>query len=127
MKFWTLKNPWKDRLYAGGRIERIAGDDREDKALKTRLIDLAQQLFVWLKIDEKIQVNRLTSLHEIIHKIGLKPEEEYEILKMRSESERQRYVIGHLKNIIPALERAEKAKERILMNGHFKHLDPLKF
>ncbi len=127
IKVLEFQNPWKDKLYAGGLIERLSYDEREDKELKTRLIDLAQQLFVWLKIDEKITVDRFTALHEIIHKIGLKPEEEYEILRMSSESERQRYVIQHLKNIIPALERAQKAREKIQMNGHFKHLDPLKF
>ena len=127
IKVLEFQNPWNDKLYAGGLIKRQPYDDREDKELKTRLIDLVHELFLWLKIEEKITVNRSTSLHEIIHKIGLKPEEEYEILKMQLEKERQRYVISHLKNIIPVLERAEKAKERVLMNGHFKHLDILKF
>ncbi len=59
--------------------------------------------------------------------ISLKPDEEYLILKMESEVKRQKYVIEHLEKLIPALERAEKAREKIRMNGHFKHLDPLKF
>ncbi len=122
-----FQNPWNDKLYGGGKVRMIEYDDREDAHTKTRLIDLSQQLFSWLKMEDSVSVNRSTSLHEIIHKIGLRPEEEYEVFKMESESERHKFVVQHLKRVIPALERAEKAKERIQMNGHFKHLDPLQF
>ena len=122
-----FQNPWKDRLYAGGTVRLSPFDDRENKELKLRMIDLLEDLFSWLQMADQMKVTTATHMHEYIHKIGLKPIEEYEMLKMTSEPERQRYIISHLKNILPALERAEKAKERIRMNGHFKHLDPLKF
>ncbi len=120
-------NPWKDRLYAGGLVEEIHQDEREDNDLRVRMIDLVQELFSWLRMEEKLNVDRATPMYEIIHKIGLTPEEEYEILKMPVEIERQSYVVEHLKRVLPALERAERARERINLNGHFKNLDPLKF
>jgi len=126
-KVIDFQNPWKNRLYGGGLVQTIEQDSREDKELKLRLVDLTQQLFDWLKMEEFIQIDFKTSLHQIVHKVGLKVDEEYELLKISSESDRQMYIVQHIKRILPILERAEKAKEIIRMNGHFKHLDPLKF
>lgn len=61
------------------------------------------------------------------HKIGLKLEEELELIKIPSEENRTEFLIKHFKRIIPALQAAEHAKEKIKQNGHFKHLDPLDF
>lgn len=126
-KVLDFQNPWKDRLYAGGRVEYLSFDEKEDKELKIRLVDLLEDLFSWLHMSDTIMVDKDTQMHEYIHKIGLQPFEEYELLQMETEIERQQYLVNHLKKILPALERAEKAKEQIKMNGHFKHLDPLKF
>lgn len=126
-KVMDFYNPWKDKLYGGGIVKEEYFEDREDADIKTRLIDLIQDLFTWLKMEEMVHFDRSSSIYDIIHKIGLKPEEEYDLLTMHTEVERQNYIVEHLKKILPALERAEKAKERIQMNGHFKHLDPLKF
>lgn len=120
-------NPWKDREYAGGRVECIEMDFHEDMELKLRMIDLCQELFSWLQMENRVPLDEETSVFNVAHKIGLKLEEEYELLKLPREVDRQHFVINHLKNILPALERAEHAKERIRLNGHFKHLDPLKF
>ena len=121
------ENPWKDRLYAGGLIEELRFDDKEDGELKIRSIDLLQDLFSWLNLDKKISVERGTPLHEYVHKIGLTAEEEHELLIMQSEKERQLFILEHLKKVLPILERAEVARKRINLNGHFKNLDPLNF
>lgn len=126
-KVAEFKNPWNDRLYAGGKIEPVLYNPKEDKVLKSQLVDLLNELFSWLKMTEQMDADLSTPMHKYVHKIGLQPIEEYELLKKCSESERQQYIVDHLERILPALERAEEAKERIRMNGHFKHLDPLKF
>ena len=64
---------------------------------------------------------------QIAHKIGLSQEQEYSLLKMPTEAERQGFLIQHLERIIPILQEVEKTKERIKLNGHFKNLDPLIF
>ncbi len=123
----SYENPWKDRLYAGGMVEVMQYDFKEDGDFKIRIVDLVKELFSWLKTEDKVHVDLNTPLNEFIHKIGLTPPEEYELLIMPSERERQMYVIEHLKKVLPVLERAEKARERINQNGHFKNLDPLNF
>jgi len=61
------------------------------------------------------------------HKVGLKLEEELELLKLESEEERSIFLIKHFKRMIPVMKAIEQAKEKIKQNGHFKHLDPLNF
>ena len=122
-----FQNPWQDHQYAGGLVE-FAGDDMtEDADTRLRLIDLSKELFSWLQMDDRVDLDHTMTSYTIAHKVGLKLEEEYEMLRLRSERERQQFLVSHLKKILPALERAEQARERIRLNGHFKHLDPLKF
>ena len=126
-KVLKFENPWKNRLYAGGTVMMMVEEDREDPELTMRVVDLAQELFSWLQMTEEIKVEKATPLHVFVHKLGLKLEEEYELLKMCNDDSRKHYLINHIKEILPVLERTERAKELIRLNGHFKNLDPLKF
>ncbi len=120
-------NPWRDHQYAGGLVEFVGDDMTEDPELHVRLIDLCGELFSWLQMDDRIELGDDIVSYTIAHKVGLKLEEEYELLLLRTEKDRQQFLVNHLKKILPALERAEQARERIRLNGHFKHLDPLQF
>lgn len=126
-KVIDFQNPWSKKLYAGGSIAYISHDLEEDPALKLDFLALCKELFSWLQMSEKIKLDHSTNSFTVGHKIGLKLEEEYELLKIGSEVDRQHFIIKHLETMLPALERAEEARERIKLNGHFKHLDPLKF
>lgn len=119
-------NPWKDRLYAGGSVKLLEENGGIDLAKLILFKELVAELFGWLK-EVNIDVSKVQTVFDIGHKIGLKLEEEYMLLSMRKESERLKFAIDHLQRLIPALERAQSAQERIQQNGHFKHLNPLKF
>lgn len=122
-EFW---NPWEDRLYAGGRIEYIApGTESKDMSLVLKFKELVSQLFVWLGEVNVPSITEINSTFDIGHKIGFKPEEEYQLIQMVNENERLEFAINHLEQLLPALERAQSAQDRIKQNGHFKHLDPL--
>lgn len=126
-KVLGMENPWKDRLYAGGDVMILSQEENEDAEINLRVHDLSQELFSWLQMEKEIEIDYQTPLFDFVHKLGLKIEEEYELLKMCSDIKRKQYIIQHLKNILPVLERTEQAKEKIRLNGHFKNLDPLKF
>lgn len=123
--FW---NPWGEHEYAGGMVDFLIKDEGEgDASLLYQFKEMSSRLFEWLGEVHVPDVSVISSVYDIGHKIGLKPEEEYHLLSIRNEDERLRYAIRHLENLVPALERAQSAQERIKQNGHFKHLDPLKF
>jgi hypothetical protein len=48
--------------------------------------------------------------------------EEYEILGILTELQRQEYLKRHLTKVLPLLTEMEKLKEKIILNGHFKNL-----
>lgn len=121
------ENPWDHKEYAGGIVEYLQVEEHADPDLNLDLIELCRELYEWLHMPPDFDMFSDNILYHVVHKIGLKPEEEYELLKMKSQVRQQKYVIEHLNKLIPALERAEKAKERIRMNGNFQNLDPFKF
>ncbi|MEI9807146.1 MAG: hypothetical protein WDO16_04225 [Bacteroidota bacterium] len=49
-------------------------------------------------------------------------EEEYELLGLLDERQRQEYVKRHLTKVIPMVAGMEQLKEKIKLNGHFKNL-----
>lgn len=120
-------NPWGEKSYAGGQVEEVDFNAGHDPTLHIQIIDLLQELFGWLKTEEQLSVSYDSSIYSVIHKIGLKLDEEYALLSMKTDYKRQEYIIRHLKSLIPMLQRAEEAREKIRLNGHFKHMDPLKF
>lgn len=67
------------------------------------------------------------SAYDVAHYIGLSLEEEYELLGLFDESQRQEYLRRHLNRIIPVLAEMENLKEKIKLNGHFRNLEPFQF
>lgn len=123
-------NPWNNEvLYAGGDVTYLEEDEMEaDTKLFITFKQYAENLFNWLgETKGLILLDRTKKVFDIAHKIGFKPEEEYHLLELRNENERLEYGIKHLERLLPALKRARMAQDRILQNGHFKNLDPLRF
>lgn len=115
------------KLYAGGYIENIENVNDATQEQWFLLKRLGKQLVSLLKMDEKLDVELLSNSFELAHKLGLTLEQEYDMLRMTRESQRQAYMINHLERAIPLIREMEGAKDRIKMNGHFQHHDPLNF
>jgi hypothetical protein len=60
--------------------------------------------------------------YDIAHHIGLSVQEEYELLNLLKEEQRQEYVLNQLKKIIPTIIELQNLKDRIQLNGHFRKL-----
>lgn len=127
IKVTRLINPIPEKLYAGGEIEKIKNNNDIKEEIKLEMIDLLKELYQSLNIVEDVQVSMDIHSYDIAHKVGFSVEQEYELLKIARENERQVFIIEHLKKAIPILRNVENIKEKIKMNGHFKHYDPLDF
>lgn len=122
----TLDNPMPQKLYAGGQVMFCEDNPKVPENLYSEFLFYLRELFRLMDYAVELiplQVNSFT----YAHKIGLKIEEEYELLQMDKEVERVKYLIRHLLKVIPILRDMEAAKIKIKMNGHFKNLDPLGF
>ncbi len=61
---------------------------------------------------------------DIAHQIGLSTEAEYELIQLTEERQRQRFVLNHLKVVLPKLRDIKRSKDLIQMNGHFRKYNP---
>ena len=76
-----------------------------------------------LKVEKKLHKNEedLWS-YDLAHTVGFTLEEEYELLSLMNELQRQEYLKRHLAKVIPVVAEMESLKEKIKLNGHFKNI-----
>lgn len=123
----NFENPVSGKLYAGGEVQPIEPGDSFSPHLDA-LLQLIERLYDLLQINtDEIRPYESNLSYRIGHKVGLSIEQEYELLTLETESERQQFLIRHLDKVIPVISEMERTKQRIRMNGHFKNLDPLSF
>ena len=65
--------------------------------------------------------------YDVAHHVGLSLQEEYELLNLLHEAQRQEYLKRHLAKVIPLVAEMEHLKEKVKLNGHFKNLSGLNF
>jgi Lon protease-like protein len=127
-KLISFDNPVADKLYAGGEVETVDLIDNNSREVIEDLIAHVKKLYQMLQLSLDLDLTIYSHLsYELAHKVGLSLEQEYELLTMPAESERQLYLLNHLRRAIPVIYDMERTKDRIRMNGHFKHFDPLSF
>jgi hypothetical protein len=127
-KLLSFENPVKSKLYAGGEVQALELIDDASEPITTQLINQVKHLYSLLQLNLNLDFKLYQYLSfELAHKIGLSVEQEYQLLTMPSEKSRQEFLVTHLQNAIPMIQDIERTKERIRLNGHFKHLDPLNF
>jgi len=127
VQIFSFHEKLEDKLYAGGEIEPIENINDQNPEQWLELRKLAKRLISVLKMESSFDVDLVENSFELAHKLGLSLEQEYDMLQMVRESQRQTYMINHLRRALPLVSEMERAKERIKMNGHFQHHDPLNF
>jgi Lon protease-like protein len=120
----SFQNPVPQKLYAGGEVIFI---EDSELALYTssELLRLLPELFKILNTEVEYKPDVQPFSYQIAHKVGLSIEQEYQLLSINNETDRQHFLIRHLTKAIPIMAEMERAKAIIKMNGHFKNLDPL--
>jgi len=126
-KLESFQEKMDGKLYAGGDITRIQDTQNAEPHQWQLLKELAEELIDILNMKDQLDVNQVTDSFQLAHKLGLSLEQEYDMLQMSAEADRQDYMINHLTRALPFIKEMENAKERIKMNGHFQHHDPLNF
>ena len=125
-KILSFDNPMPGKPYAGGEIAYLPSDSQVGSALQYEFIFYLKEVLFLLDYQTGVNLETVTS-YTFAHKVGLSLEEELSLLQLGSEEERVIYLIQHFKRMIPAMKAIQQAKEKIKLNGHFKHLDPLNF
>ncbi|MFB0907208.1 MAG: LON peptidase substrate-binding domain-containing protein [Spirosomataceae bacterium] len=126
-RIMDFQNPMPDKLYAGGDVEFIESDGLND-FLNPKLLSLTEEFYQVLKLNVDFLTHEYQPvMYRVAHKIGLSPAEEYKLVTIASEEERQQFLIQHLKSTMPVIKEIERTRDIIAMNGHFKNIDPINF
>lgn len=125
-KILSFDNPVVGKLYAGGNVSFLKDDPTITGVQHHEFIFYLKEMLHLLNFNVEFDPLAVHS-YTFAHKIGLRMEEELEMLQMESESERVEFLIHHFKRMIPVIKAIESTKEKIKLNGHYKYLDPLKF
>lgn len=117
-----------DKLYSGAIVNYPETYEQGNPEMMRRVMNSIRELHRMLNVqkDFKKEDERIKS-YDVAHHIGLSLQEEYELLHLPDERQRQEYLRRHLTRVIPLVAEMETLKEKIKLNGHFKNLGGFNF
>ena len=119
-------NELPDKLYSGAIVNYPDNDERGNRTLMNGIIKGIKELHKLLKIEKNfVKPDVALWSYDVAHHAGMALQEEYELLELLHESQRQEYLKRHLTKVIPVLAEMELLKEKVKLNGHFKNLKGL--
>lgn len=112
-----------EKLYSGAIVNYPPNHEHGKRLLMGKLLDSIHKLHELLNVEKPLKKNQddLWS-YDVAHKVGLALEEEYELLTLMNELQRQEYLKRHLAKVLPVVAEMESLKNKIKMNGHFKNI-----
>jgi Lon protease-like protein len=118
-----------DKLYSGAIVHYPDNDQgRGRPSLMQKVMAGIRELHQLLKLDKKFsKPDELLLSYDVAHHAGMSLDEEYELLGLLHEMQRQEYLNRHLTRVLPVIAEMEQLREKVKLNGHFKNLSSLDF
>lgn len=111
------------KLYSGAIVNYPHNHEHGKRLLMDKVIESAKQLHKMLKVDKRLHKKEEDIWsYDLAHTVGFTLEEEYELLSLMNELQRQEYLKRHLAKVIHVVAEMESLKEKIKLNGHFKNI-----
>ena len=117
-----------DKLYSGAIVNYPDNKEQGDIDLMRRVMKGIRELHKLLNVSKDFKKpDEELKTYEVAHHVGLTIQEEYELLGLLDELQRQEYLKRHLTKVLPLVAEMEGLKEKIKQNGHFKNLSGFQF
>jgi uncharacterized protein len=117
-----------DKLYSGAIVNYPDSEEEGKRELMQKVVNGVRELHRLLNISKDFKKpDEELRAYDVAHHAGLSLEEEYELLGLLKEIQRQEYLKRHLSKVLPLIAEMEALKEKIRLNGHFKNLSSLNF
>ena len=115
-----------DKLYSGAIVNYPGNEEGGKRVLMQAIIKAIRELHKFLKVSKEFKKpdEELWS-YDVAHHAALSLPEEYELLELINELQRQEYLKRHLAKVLPVMAEMETLKERVQLNGHFRNLTGL--
>ena len=111
------------KLYSGAIVNYPDNLEQGKPALMQKVMAGIHDLHRLLKVNKEYKkTDEEIKTYDIAHHVGLSLQQEYELLGLFDERQRQEYLKRHLAKVIPTVAVMEQLKEKIKLNGRFKDL-----
>ncbi|NOT52510.1 MAG: peptidase S16 [Chitinophagaceae bacterium] len=112
-----------EKLYSGAIVNYPDTYEKGNPDVMRKVMNSIRDLHRLLKVSKEFKKeDEEIRCYDVAHHVGLSLQEEYEILGLLDERQRQEYLKRHLTKVIPMIAEMEQLKEKIKLNGHFKNL-----
>ena len=112
-----------EKLYSGAIVNYPPNREHGKRLLMNKVVEGIKQLHKLLNVQKPLPRNEEEIWsYDVAHAVGLTLEEEYELLGLMNELQRQEYLKRHLQKVIPVVAEMEALKSKIKLNGHFKNI-----
>ncbi|NDV16140.1 ATP-dependent protease [Muricauda sp. TY007] len=126
-KVLSFEKQMEGKLYGGGEVEFLDVENDADENLRDEVLQKVEELYDIMDVPFTKTSPKQFNSYSLAHKMGLSFEQEYELLLMTKETDRLNFIKAHLEATAHVLNKVNRTKEVIEMNGHFKNFDPLDF
>ncbi|MCZ2458479.1 MAG: LON peptidase substrate-binding domain-containing protein [Chitinophagales bacterium] len=113
-----------DKLYNGAIVHYPENYLQGSLDIMRQILNGIREMYRFLQINKDFQKQGSEiSTYDVAHHVGFSMQEEYELLSLMHERQRQEYLRRHLAKVIPILSELDQLKDKIKLNGHFKNLE----
>jgi uncharacterized protein len=117
-----------DKLYSGAIVNYPVNHEAGSAEVMRRLLNSIKELYKLLKVEKDFRKSEdQLNTYDLAHHVGFSLQEEYELLNLMHERQRQEYLKRHLSKVIPMVAEMENLKLKVKQNGHFKNLSAFNF
>lgn len=117
-----------EKLFSGAIVTHPENKMRGNSTLMKKVLRGMHAIHEKLGVSKQFDKpeNELIS-YDVAHHLGLSLEEEYQVLQLLDELQREEYLKRHVEKVVPVMEEMDALRRKIRQNGHFKNLEGFKF
>jgi len=117
-----------EKLYSGAIVNYPDNNKQGNRELMQKVVTGIRQLHKMLQVSKSFpKTDEELNSYDVAHHAGLSLEEEYELMGLMLEIQRQEYLRRHLQKVLPVVAEMESLREKVKLNGHFRNLGGFEF
>ncbi len=127
-KILELLKEIPEKLYSGAIVTYPKNLEKTNAAKMKKILQSIRTLHQKLNVSKDFgKPDEFLNSFDVAHHAGLAIEDEYRLLELPQELQRQEFLQRHLNKVLPIMEDMHLLKGKIKMNGHFKNLEGFDF
>ncbi|MEX0635612.1 MAG: LON peptidase substrate-binding domain-containing protein [Ferruginibacter sp.] len=127
-KILELVKEIPEKLYSGAIVTYPQNIEKTSAAKIKKILQSIRSLHQKLNVSKDFgKPDEFLLSFDLAHHAGLALEDEYRLLELPHEMQRQEFLQRHLNKVLPIMEDMHLLKGKIKMNGHFKSLEGFDF